>query len=271
MKLKPMALFSLAALTVVGSISVAHADQLDDIKSAGKITVAVFDSNPPFGFIEPKSKQLAGYDIDFANALAKKLGVKLELKSTNPANRIPLLVSGKVDAVVAAFTITEERAKQVDFTVPYFVTGQQFLVPKGKFQKADDLAKAKIGAVKGTTGEQEIHKSYPQAKVLSYDEIAVAFAAQRNGNVQVITQDGAILAGLLAAAPDRAKYEIPSYKVSTEPYGIAVKKGETALLQAINSALVEFEKDGQAEGIYNSWFGPNSSTPLPRDFKIEQK
>ncbi len=70
----------------------------------------------------------------------------------------------------------------------------------------DELDKdtAKIGAVKGTTGEQEIHKSYPQAKVLSYDEIAVAFAAQRNGNVQVITQDGAILAGLLAAAPDRA-------------------------------------------------------------------
>ncbi|WP_028536946.1 ABC transporter substrate-binding protein [Paludibacterium yongneupense] len=246
----------------------AHADQLDEIKHAGKITVGVFDSNPPFGYIDAKTHAVAGYDVDFAKALASKLGVKLELKTTNPANRIPLLASGKVDTIVAAFTITEERARQVDFSTPYFVTGQQFLVPKGQFRKQQDLANAKIGAVKGTTEEQELHKAFPQATVLSYDEIALAFAAQRNGNVQVITQDGAILAGLLAASPDKAKYELTPYRVSVEPYGIAVKKGEKRLLDAINQTLVGLEKNGQALHIYNTWFGKGSSTPLPRDFKI---
>ena len=258
------------ALLGTAITGVAHADQLDDIKKAGKITVAVFDSNPPFGYVDQQSKNLTGYDIDFANEIAAKLGVKLELKTTNPANRIPLLVSSKVDTVVAAFTITDERAQQVDFTTPYFVTGQQFLVKKGKFPKLDDLKNAKIGAVKGTTGEQQLHTSFPQAKVLSFDEIEVAFAAQRNGNVQAITQDGAILAGLLAAAPDKAKYEIPSYKLSVENYGIAVKKGETGLKNAINETLVELEKNGKAAAIYDKWFGPNSQTPLTRDFKITQ-
>lgn len=249
----------------------AHADQLDTIQKTGKITVAVFDSNPPFGYIDAQSKNLAGYDIDFANAIAKKLGVKVELKATNPANRIPLLNANKVDAVVAAFTISDERAKQVDFSVPYFVTGQQFLVKKGKFTTVDELKTAKIGAVKGTTEEQNVHTKFPQAKVLSFDEIAVAFAAQRNGNVQAITQDGAILAGLIAAAPekDRASYVVLPQAISTENYGIAVRKGESALLNKINGALVELEKDGEAAAIYNTWFGPKSKTPLTRTFKIK--
>jgi polar amino acid transport system substrate-binding protein len=241
-----------------------------------KSLLQFFDTNPPFGYVDQQSRNLAGYDIDFANEIAAKLAVKLELKTTNPANRIPLLVSSEVDTVVAAFTITDERAQQVDFTTPYFVTGQQFLVKKGKFPKLDDLKNAKIGAVKGTTGEQQLHTSFPQAKVLSFDEIAVAFAAQRSGNVQAITQDGAILAGLLAAAPDKAKYEIPSYKLSVENYGIAVKKGETGLKNAINETLVELEKNGKAAAIYDKWFGQNSQnsqnsqTPLTRDFKITQ-
>lgn len=258
----------MAMLLLTVLAGVAHADQLDDIKRAGKITVGVFDSNPPFGFIDAKTHDVAGYDVDFAKALASKLGVKLELKTTNPANRIPLLASGKVDTIVAAFTITPERARQVDFSTPYFVTGQQFLLPKGQFRKPQDLAHARIGAVKGTTEEQELHKTFPQATVLSYDEIALAFAAQRNGNVQVITQDGAILAGLLAAAPDKARYELSPYRVSVEPYGIAVKKGEKRLLDAINQTLVGLEKNGQALRIYNGWFGKGSSTPLTRDFTI---
>ena len=86
--------------------------------------MASFDSNPPFGFVDAKSKKIEGLDMDFAQALADKLKVKLEVIPTNPANRVPLLVSGKVDLVVANFTISEERAKQVDFSIPYFASGQ---------------------------------------------------------------------------------------------------------------------------------------------------
>ena len=117
----------------------AHADRLDDIKKAGVLRVATFDSNPPFGYVDATSNQIIGLDVDYAKALADKLGVKLELQPTNPANRIPFLTSKKVDLVLANFTITEERAKQVDFSIPYFSSGQQFLAKKGVLKSADQV------------------------------------------------------------------------------------------------------------------------------------
>ncbi|WP_459610242.1 transporter substrate-binding domain-containing protein, partial [Enterobacter asburiae] len=85
----------------------------------------------------------------------------LELVATNPANRIPLLQSGKADLIVADITITPERAQVIDFSVPYFVTGQQFLVPAKSPDKLDEYGKARIGAVKGSTGEQALHQGFP--------------------------------------------------------------------------------------------------------------
>ncbi len=249
----------------------AQADQLADIKAAGVVKVATFDANPPFGSIDAKTHEIVGYDVDFAKALAKSLGVKLELVATNPANRIPLLQSGKADLIVADITITPERAQVIDFSTPYFVTGQQFLVPAKSPDKLDDYSRARIGAVKGTTGEQALHQRFPQSRVLSYDDIPLALTALRNGNVQAITQDSTILAGLLAQAPDKANFKILPDLLSKEEIGVGVKKGETALLKAVNDELINLEKNGQAAKIYDVWFGPNTPSPQPRAFKIEAR
>ncbi len=262
---------ALALLALSGLSATAHADQLADIKKAGVVKVATFDANPPFGAIDPKTHEIVGYDVDFAKALAKSLGVKLELVATNPANRIPLLQSGKADLIVADITITPERAQVVDFSIPYFVTGQQFLVPAQGADKLDAYSKSRIGAVKGTTGEQALRQRFPQVRVLSYDDIPLALTALRNGNVQAITQDSTILAGLLAQAPDKAKFKILPGLLSKEEIGVGVKKGEPALLKAVNEELVKLEKSGEAARIYDTWFGPNSPTPQPRNFKIEAK
>ncbi|WP_457292037.1 transporter substrate-binding domain-containing protein, partial [Pseudomonas azotoformans] len=103
-----LAAWVLLSISGVASFA-AHADQLSDIKKAGVIKVATFDSNPPFGSVDAKTHDIVGYDVDFAKALAKSLGVKLQLVATNPANRIPLLQSGKADIIVADITITPER------------------------------------------------------------------------------------------------------------------------------------------------------------------
>lgn len=275
MKNKPVAhkkkLFTTAVMTLVLASTAAHADQLADIKAAGEIKVATFDANPPFGSVDAKTHELVGYDVDFARALADKLGVKLKLVATNPANRIPLLQSGKADIIVADITITPERAQTIDFSVPYFVTGQQFLVPAKSPDELDKYSHARIGAVKGTTGEQALHQRYPQAKVIAYDDIPLALTALRNGNVQAITQDSTILAGLLAAAPDKADFKILPELLSKEEIGVGVKKGEPALLNAVNDELVALEKNGQAEKIYTAWFGPGTPAPSPRNFRIEAK
>ncbi|HYS66394.1 MAG TPA: ABC transporter substrate-binding protein [Paraburkholderia sp.] len=266
--MKTLKLLSLATASFLLMSGVAHADKLDDIKKAGVLRVGIFDSNPPFGSVDPKSKSIVGYDADFAHLIAKKLGVKLQLTPTNPANRIPLLTSNKVDIVAAAVTITDDRAKVVDFSTPYFVTGQQFLSKKGIVKTEADLSKLRIGAVKGTTEESTLRDKYPQATIVAYDEIPLAFVALRNGNVQTITQDGAILAGLLGNVPDKTNYAISPFRISTENYGIAVPKGEAGLLKVVNSTLAGSESDGQAKQIFERWFGKTSPSPLARDFTI---
>lgn len=271
MALKLRALSFVLAAGLTGVAGIAQADQLDDIQKAGVINIAVFDSNPPFGYVDAKTKQIVGYDVDVANAIGKALGVKVELKATNPANRIPLLASKKVDLIAANFTITPQRAKEVDFSVPYFATGQKFIARKGVLKQPDDIAKLRIGADKGTVQEITLRDNYPTAKVISYDDTPVAFTALRNGNVQAITQDDAKLVGLLANLPDavKADFEISPFSITKEYQGVGVTKGETRLVEAVNKVLLDLEKDGEAVKIYDRWFGPETKSAMPRgDFKF---
>ncbi|CAM2156690.1 polar amino acid transport system substrate-binding protein [Pararobbsia alpina] len=259
---------AIAATLLLAASSLAHADRIDDIKKAGVLRVATFDSNPPFGFVDPKSNEIVGLDVDYARAVASKLGVKLEIQPTNPANRIAFLKSGKVDLVFANFTITDERKKEVDFSTPYFASGTQFISKKGVLKTADQLNSLRIGADKGTTNEQQVRAQFPGATIVAYDDTPFAFAALRTGNVQAITQDGPKLVALLANAPDKGNYEISPFTISNDYEGVGVPKGETRLLNTVNETLTGLESNGSAAKIYDQWFGPTSKAPLPRLFKI---
>lgn len=260
-----------AAVLASGS---AWADRLEDIKKAGVLRVAAFDANPPFGFIDPKTRKIVGLDADYAEEFAKRLGVKLQLVPTNPANRVPLLVSGKVDLVLANFTITDERAKQVNFSLPYFSSGTQFIAPKGKLSSAEQLSSLRIAVDKGTTNEIVLREKYPQATLVAFDDTLFAFTALRNGNVQALAQDGPKLVGLLATikdAKERGKWEVPAFTISNDYIGVGIPKGEVALTDWVNTTLRDLESKGQAAKIYGDWFGPQSATPLTRNFKIGDK
>ncbi|CNC13047.1 putative periplasmic solute-binding protein [Yersinia pseudotuberculosis] len=244
---------------------------MDDIKQAGVVRIAVFDSNPPFGYIDPQTKKLVGYDVDVANAIAKDLGVKVELRATNPANRIPLLASKKVDLIAANFTITDERAKEVNFSLPYFATGQKFIARKGVLKTPEDIGKLRIGADKGTVQEITLREHYPTAKVISYDDTPLAFTALRNGNVQAITQDDAKLVGLLGNIPEaqKADFEISPFSITKEYQGVGIPKGEDRLTAVVNETLIKLEKEGEAVKIYDRWFGPETNSAQPRgEFKF---
>ena len=260
---------SVLAVFALALPALAAADQLADIKKAGVLRIAVIDQNPPFGQIDQTTKETVGYDVDFGKAIADKLGVKLQIVGTNPANRIPLLQSGKVDLIVADLTNTAERAQVVDFSVSYFVSGQQFLVPASGSDKLADYSAKRIGAVKGTTGENQVKTLFPKARVISYDDLPLGVAALRAGTVDAFTQDGSVLVPALAAAPDKAKYKILPDFVSKELIGIGVKKGEKGVLDLVNSTLVSLEKDGSAAKYYDHWFGSGAAVPAPRNFVIE--
>ncbi|WP_416380312.1 MULTISPECIES: ABC transporter substrate-binding protein [unclassified Gilliamella] len=263
----------MAIIGALLSANSAFADRLDNIEKQGVIKIAVFDSNPPFGFIDEKTNKITGLDVDYANAIAKALNVKVELVPTNPANRVPLLTSQKADLIVANFTVTDERAKTVDFSLPYFATGQKFIAKKGILKTPDDLKSLRIGADKGTVMEITLREKYPTAKVISYDDTPFAFAALRNGVVQAITQDDAKLIGLLANVPEaqREAFEISPFSLTQEYQAVGIAKGETRLKNKINQILVNLETDGEALTIYNRWFGPNTKSAMPRgEFKIGQ-
>lgn len=266
---KTITAFALVSSLVI--VNTAYADRLDDIEKRGEIKIAVFDSNPPFGYVDEETKQIVGLDVDYANAIAKALNVNVKFVPTNPANRLPLLNSQKADLIVANFTVTQERAKAVDFSVPYFATGQKFIAKKGVLKTPDDLKNLRIGADKGTVMEITLREQYPTAKVISYDDTPFAFAALRNGIVQAITQDDAKLVGLLANVPaeQREAFEISPFSITQEYQAVGIPKGETRLKDKVNEVLLELEKKGEAVTIYDRWFGPETTSAMPRgDFKI---
>lgn len=261
-----VALLSLAAISMP-----AMADDLDDIKKRGTLIVGVKDSTPNFGMLDPKARTISGYDIDFAAAIAKHLGVKLLAKAVESADRIPKLQSKDVDMVIATMSKNAEREKQVDFSEGYFVTGQKFVVKKGKVKNLEDLTKASIGTAKGSTSEKQLRKEMPSAKVVLFDDYDIAFHALGQGQLDAVSTDEPILAGLLNKMPNKTQFEIPDVSISIEVYGIAVRKGEKRLLKEVNDTLGAMEQSGEAQKVFDRWFGPQTNAPLMRTFKITPK
>jgi polar amino acid transport system substrate-binding protein len=258
------------SLLLVGTFFVGASlagDTLAEVKKKGVLVAGIKDSLPPFGFVDKKTRTIVGYDIDFVNAIAKKLGVKVELKPVTSATRMPQLMEGNIDIIAATMTKNRERAKQIDFSYTYFFTGQKFLTKKGTANSLKDLDGKKIGTAKGSTSEQNAKRALPKSTILSFDDYPQAVLALQQGKVAAVTTDESILAGQLAKLP-KGEYEIPATRISDEPYGLGIRKGDTNFLNFVNEVLLEMEKSGQAKAIFQKWFGPDSSTPLVRDFEI---
>jgi polar amino acid transport system substrate-binding protein len=258
---------AVAAITAC-SFTASKTDTLAEVKKKGVLIAGVRNSIPPFSYIDEKTGFIIGYDIDFVTALAKKLGVRIELKQVPPADRIKLLLAGDIDIIAATMTKTPERTKQIDFSHTYFFTGQKFITEKGTFKKLEDLEGKRIGTAKGSSAEQNIKKALPAATVLTYDDYPQAFLALQQGEVQAVTTDEAILAGMLAKSPQKDKFEIPNVQLSEEPYGLGMRKGDKKFVDFVNKTILEMEKSGEARRIFNKWFGPQTDFQLYRTFRI---
>ncbi|HVN96161.1 MAG TPA: ABC transporter substrate-binding protein [Syntrophorhabdaceae bacterium] len=268
--MKRFAVMMCALLLLAGLYgTVFAADTLDTAKKKGVLVAGVKDSTPGFGFVDEKTREIVGYDVDFVRAIANKLGVKLELKPVTSSTRMPQLTEGNIDIIAATMTKNEERAKQIDFSYTYFLTGQKFIVKKGSVKSLADLDGKRIGTAKGSTSEQNAAKALPKATVLSFDDYPQALLALQQGKVFAVTTDESILAELLAHAPNKDQYEIPNIQISDEPYGLGMRKGDKNFVAFVNQTLLDMEKSGEAKRIFDKWFGPNSATPMQRgNFKI---
>ncbi|MBU1249140.1 MAG: transporter substrate-binding domain-containing protein, partial [Proteobacteria bacterium] len=158
--------------------------KIEEIKARGTLVCGVKDSVFLFGFIDEKTNELAGFDVDICKELAKKLGVGVEFKTVTSKNRIPMLAQGSVDLLAATMTHKFERDEKIDFSITYFMDGQKLLVKADSgIMSTDDLAGKKVGTVKGSTSEKNIAEAQPDANVISFDEYPQAFLALKQGKV----------------------------------------------------------------------------------------
>jgi putative glutamine transport system substrate-binding protein len=234
---------------------------IEDIKKRGKFVVGVkYDTNL-FGLKDPGTGQVNGFDIDIAKAIAKNIlgdETKIELKEVTSKTRIPMLDNGDIDAIVATMTINEERKKQVDFTDVYFNAGQSLLVKKGSpIKSIADLKKGvKVLGVKGSTSVKNIAEKAPEATVLQFENYQDAFTALKAGQGDTLTTDNAILYGM---TKQDTNYVMVGGNFTDEPYGIAVKKGETEFAKTINELLKSMKTSGEYDKIYEKWLGEKPS------------
>jgi polar amino acid transport system substrate-binding protein len=263
------AAFAAAALLAGTAV---HADQLDDIKKKGQLVVGVLGTDEPATFIDPKTREIIGYEVDLVNAIAKKIGVKPVLKQIAVAARIPELQQGHVDLVAAGLTHNKEREPQIDFSLTTFVTGQKAIVKKDSgITEVPQLAGKKVLTIRGGTQEPNIKKAVPGAEVVTFDTSQQAFQALQQGKgVGYVDDEAALLNSYAKLGPQKAQYVVLKQNLSTEALAIGIKKGETGLKKVVDDTLRELEKSGEAEKIFFKWYGPKTKSGFEtRSFKIE--
>ncbi|WP_308862355.1 transporter substrate-binding domain-containing protein [Paenibacillus radicis (ex Xue et al. 2023)] len=234
---------------------------LDAIKKRGKLVAGVKFDTKLFGLKDPGTGKVEGFDIDLAKALAKQIlgdETKLELKEVTSKTRIPMLNNGDIDMIIATMTITEERKKEVEFSDVYFKAGQSLLVKKGSAIKsvADVKKGVKVLAVKGSTSTTNIRAKAPEATVLEFENYQEAFTALKAGQGDTLTTDNAILYGMVKQDPN---YEVVGGTFTDEPYGMAIKKGDTTYTAYVNDFLKSIKASGQYDKLYEQWIGEKPS------------
>ena len=209
---------------------------LDEIKESGTINIGVFSDKNPFGYVD-ENGEYQGYDVYFANRLAKDLGVETNFVSTEAANRIEYLQTGKVDVILANFTVTEERAQEVDFALPYMnvalgvVSRNDKVIDSLDNWNPDDS----IIVISGTTAETYLKSNYPDIPLQKFDSYATAKEAFQNGTSVAWANDNT---EVIAFSLQNEGYTvgIPSLG-SADTIAPAVSKGNSTLLDLINEEI----------------------------------
>ena len=271
MRLSSIVKAASATLLAVASLA-AQADQLADIKQKGELVIGVLGIDEPNSFIDPKTREFIGYEVDLAKAIAARIGVKPVFKQIAVAARIPELQQGGVDLLAASLTHNKEREAQVDFSLTTVVTGQKALVKVSSgIRNVPELAGRKVLTVKGGTQEPNTRKAVPTAEVVTFETTQQAFQALQQGKGAAFVNDEASLIAEHAKLGARAKdYIILPQNLSVEPLAFGIKKGEAGVKAAVDDTLRTLEKSGEAEKIFLKWYGPNSRLKFPsRSFKIE--
>lgn len=214
---------------------------LDEIKDSGVVRIGVFSDKAPFGYVD-ENGDYQGYDVYFAERIAQDLGVDVEYTSLDPASRVEYAQTGKVDIVLANFTVTDERAEQVDFALPYMKVSLGVVSPDDAvITDVSELQDKTLIVAKGTTAETYFEDNYPEVTLQKYDAYADAYNALLDGRGDAFSTDNT---EVLAWAMSNPGYTVGITSLGdVDTIAPAVQKGNTTLLNWLNDEIVSLGKE----------------------------
>ena len=256
-----------AVLAGCGNSNAASTDSSSDAKSDekkgmaliedGKLTVVAELGFAPFEYMDEKTGEPVGFDVDVINAVAEKMGLTASyLPNQKFDTLVPIIKQGgKADVSIAAVTITDERMESVDFSEPYLDSNQAIVVAKGSSETEETLndASKQVVCQGGTTGDEWIGENLPDAVRVPVDDVTAALTGVQTGLYQAMVVDLPVASYMLAQS--FSDLEIVKEIPTGEQYGIAVSKDNPELTQAVNKALEDMKSDGTMKEIETKWFG----------------
>ena len=238
------------------------------IAERGRLIVGVDQNTNPFGYRDPASGQLEGFDIDVAREIARAIfgdPDRIDLRVYEADQRVPVLQSGQVDLVVRTFSITCGRKEEVAFSTTYFVAHQRILALKGSgIESAADLAGKRVCAVRGTTSLPALSNLDPRPTVFAVRNWTDCLVMLQQAQVDAISTDDAVLWGLQKQDPN---VELVGDSIGLEPYGIGINMEHSDLVRFVNGVLDKMRVDGTWQHLYDKWlleFAPSPGPPASR-------
>lgn len=236
-------------LALVMSVCVFAGCSSNEAEKTNVLTMATSADFPPYEYYE--NDEIVGIDIDIMNAVCEKIGMELEPQDMSFDSVIGAAQTGKTDIAMSGITITEDRKNMVDFTIPYTSTAQSIIVVAGgEISAKADLEGKKIGVQINTTGDTQVTEEFGDDAVDRFQNGALAVESLKNGKVDCVVIDGEVAKALVDA---NEGLEIIADAYSIEEYAIALKKGNTELLDKINAALEQLLEDGTIDTIMDKY------------------
>jgi ABC-type amino acid transport substrate-binding protein len=242
---------------------------LGRIQQKGEIVIGVKYDVPPFGFKNPQTNEVEGFDVDLGKAVAQELGVRPKFIEAISDNRIPFLKDGTSDLILSTMTINEERVGEIDFSEPYFIARGRILVKSDSdIAGVDDLAGKKVCTALGSTYEATLKKQAPEADLRLVDSYSECLELIQNGAVDAVSTDDVILTGMIIQ-DDSLK--LVGDELTQEPYGAGIKKGNADLKKLVDDAFTKYKEDGRWKKTYDKWVGQyTKQAQEPPDMTIDE-
>lgn len=246
-------LVTLLTFMAIGAAAPSQAATLQEILDRGSIKIASYIDAPPMGFVDAEGKP-AGLDVELAQSLADALGVTLELQQVTAANRLPYLLTGKVDMLIAGTSATFERARQVMLSNPY---ANSYLAVWGAPDIAvtapEGLADMKISVPKGSIQETALIKMGLEGNLLRLDNDAAAYTAYFSGQSDLVATTNVVMNALLKQKPDK-QVEV-KFPIVRNPQHMVVRQGDFELLQFVNTFIFIEKVSGRLDALHRKWIG----------------